>query len=281
VSDVSNCAEGCEARERFSDGRNCAQAVIGSLSGAPGMPTVPETLGAGFTTGIGGSGCVCGALAGGVAMLGEYAGTLGLEAVATRLLAEELAAKLHGRFKTRFGTACCRVIKRGQVPGSDEWLSGCAELTEATVRMIADIVSEHGGSARRSRWAIADVLSTARRTALSVLAGGAVAALLASAAPTGTAGAAFAIATVGIGVAAVVFELGGTLSRRLGRWLRTAGGVAAGAAGVAVLVAPTASGAHLGVLLAPDAVVVIARVLLVGAALVVAATGAFGLKRYR
>jgi len=282
MSDDIDCAAGCDARGRFSEGDNCAQAVIGALGDCPGVPALPSSYGAGFTTGIGGSGCVCGALAGGVALLGEYADTLGLEPAATRALAEEMSAELHARFTARFRSACCRVIKRGQAANSDEWLSDCAEITEAAAGMIAEIVSEHADAASRPKWLFRDKLSASRRGAMGVLAGGGVAVLAAAVVPAATAPLTFAVVTSALGLLAAAVEWRGVSARRFGRIVRTIGTVSAAVTGLLVLARPGAGVALMELLLSsPDPVLVAARVILVIAVLTVAGTSVFGLKRYR
>ncbi|GAB4287519.1 MAG: hypothetical protein Kow0067_12560 [Coriobacteriia bacterium] len=273
-----DCAAGCEARERYTDGLNCAQGVIGALSGAPGVPDVTESFGAGFTGGIGHSGCVCGALAGGVTVLGEYAKTAGLEPIATRALAEELSSELHERFTDRHKAACCRVIKRGQTEGSDEWLSGCADITEWTAATVADIVARHQGTAVRPRWAFRDALSTTRRVSLNVLAGAAVALAVAAIAPdVAWAGYLFLILAGG----GVALEAGGPSGRRGGRVVRVAGGIAAAAVVVSMLFAPETMARALTLVIGDSAGALLARAVLALAVVAAAGTAAFGLKRYR
>jgi len=281
MSDVG-CSAGEGARARYTDGRNCTQGVIGALAEMPGVPELPESLGAGFTGGIGRSGCVCGALVGGVEVLGEFAKTAGLEPAATRLLAEELSAELYERFTERFGSSCCRIIKRSQTEGTDAWLSECADLTEWTAATVAEIVAEHAAAEHSSRWALRDVLSLARRGALGVLAAGAIALLASTAAPAGARDVVFAVVLAVLSVGAVICETGGPWARRAGRVLRVAGVVAAAAMGLALLIAPgDVAPRASALLLAGSASLVVARVIL-GIALVVAAgTSLFGLKRYR
>lgn len=282
MTDIAGCGAGSEARERFTDGRNCAESVIGALAGVSGMPRLSDSLGAGFTGGIGHSGCVCGALAGGVAMLGEHAKAAGLEPVATRVLAEELAADLHARFTERFSAACCRVIKRGQVDGSDEWMSECAEITEWTARSVSAIVAERAPAPGRPRRAFGDLLSSARRAALGVLAGGALAALVSAMAPIVARGALLGVSFSVLAALAVLLELSGSGARRAGRVLRVAGVVAAALLGVALLVAPAQVLARSDALMAAGPVWLLAvRVVLGGALAVTATTTVFGLKRYR
>lgn len=270
------------ARERYADGCNCAEAVIGALAEVPGPPSLPTSLGAGFTTGIGGTGCLCGALAGGVAVLGEYASTQDLEPVAARQLAEQLSAALHARFTERFGAACCRVIKRGQTEGTDQWLAGCASLTEETVRMVADIVTDCSRTAARGRWSARDVLSVARRAALGGFAGGGIALLAAFFAPAVHSASAFSAVVIALAPVATILELGGPGPRRIGRVLRTAGVTAAALLALAALLAPTRAAAVLGSLFATgSATLVAARAVIAVCALIVAASAAFALKRYR
>lgn len=271
-----------DSRGRYSEGYNCAQAVIRALQAASGVPAVPESVGAGFTTGIGGSGCVCGALAGGVAVLGGYAAGLGLEPAASRLLAEELSADLHTRFTDRFGAACCRVIKRGAVLGSDEWMAGCAGLTEETAAMVVEIIAEHGGEPARRRFAARDTVALVRRVALGVLAGGAVAALLAVVVAPRARPATFASVLVLSFVASAALETGGSRAGRASRALRALGAAVAGVfAALAVFAPEVVSRVAADLLSAGPGWLVAARGTLALAAVVLVALAAFSFKRYR
>lgn len=272
----------CEARAVYSDGRNCAEAVMSALADTAGTSHSPVVLGSGFTGGIGHSGCVCGALAGGVAVLGNHASTAGLEPVATRILAEELSAELHARFAARWGAACCRVIKRGQVVGSDEWQSECAELAEWTAATTLEIIAAHASQAARLRWAALDVRSAVRRAASGVLAAGALAATVAALTPP----AARELVAITIGgvltIVAVVLEVRGPAARRAGRVLRVAGALgAAGLLAAVALMPAEAARSLLRSLLADSLASTAFRGVLALAAVAAAATAAFGLKRYR
>jgi len=281
MSDVG-CSAGDAARERYADSRNCAQGVIGALAEMPGVPTLPESLGAGFSGGIGRSGCVCGALVGGVEVLGEWAKTAGLEPAATRLLAEELSAELYGRFTQRFGTSCCRIIKRGQTDGTDAWLSECADLTEWTAATVAEIVAEHAAAEDRSRWAFRDTVSLARRGSLGVLAAGAIALLASVIAPPDARDVVFAGVLAVLSVTAVASETGGPWARRVGRVVRVAGVVAAAVVGLALLAGVGNGAPRVAALLGAGSAWLVGARAVLGIALVVAAgTALFGLKRYR
>ena len=100
---------------------NCGESVIAALWDAfePDFPRSVVSMGAGMGKGVGGSGCICGALAGGVAFLG-----LMLE---TKERAKPAAAELHDAFCAGVGkrTPCCRVLTRGMEWTSPERIAHC------------------------------------------------------------------------------------------------------------------------------------------------------------
>jgi C_GCAxxG_C_C family probable redox protein len=281
VSDVRHAQARDGARERYTEGCNCAQSVIGALAETPGMPSLPPSIGAGYTSGIGHQGCVCGALAGGVAVLGEYAAVQGLEPVATRQLAEGLSAALYTRFAERFGAACCRTLKRGQTEGSDAWLSECATITEETAWMVAAIVADHDGAETRGRWTGRDAMSVARRMALDGLAGGAIALAAAFAVPATLRPAVFSATVVAFAVVGLVLELGGAGLRRAGRVLRAAGVTAAALLALIGLFTPGSAAAIGAAVFAPWIAGVVVRAVLALSLLIVAGSALFALKRNR
>ena len=103
------------------DHMNCGESVIAALWDAfePDFPRSVVSMGAGMGKGVGGSGCICGALAGGVAFLG-----LMLE---TKERTKPVAAELHDAFCAGTGkhTPCCRILTRGMEWGSPERVAGC------------------------------------------------------------------------------------------------------------------------------------------------------------
>lgn len=118
------------------DHRNCGESVILALYEAfePDLPPQVVSVGAGMGAGVGGSGCICGALNGGVAFIGLMVGT--------KERAKPLAAELHDAF--REGTArhatCCRVLTRGMEWTSPERISQCQDhcvlAAAATARIL-------------------------------------------------------------------------------------------------------------------------------------------------
>lgn len=121
----------------------CSEAVVKAVRDELGLPLPDEiiSLASGFPLGMGGSGCTCGAVAGGVMALGMFFGRTnpGDKRVKTamRLAA---AAELHEGFKNRHRSVCCRVLTKGHKIGSREHLDQCraftGEVAEETARII-------------------------------------------------------------------------------------------------------------------------------------------------
>ncbi|MCC6528619.1 MAG: C_GCAxxG_C_C family protein [Polyangiaceae bacterium] len=101
-------AIGASAVQKFvEEPYNCAEGVVAAFSEARGEP--PRTLTAlasPFGGGVGSLGHMCGALAGGLIVLGRRAGELGLARSVTRGLVQEL----HRGFEATFGTTACREL---------------------------------------------------------------------------------------------------------------------------------------------------------------------------
>ena len=101
------------AANYFENGDNCTQAVIKAVRDVTGadLPADAERFGAGFTGGIAHSGAVCGALVGGVMVLGWASGD------GSTCGNDHAAAKLAGRLKNEFDRACsgpnCETVREG------------------------------------------------------------------------------------------------------------------------------------------------------------------------
>lgn len=215
-------ADGTAARAHFTSGRNCAESVLSSLRDAGW--DVPVEAGAGLRQGLGGSGCVCGALMGGTIAISSA-----LHAQDPNISpaeSDEIVRRYRDTFVERWGSTCCRVLKRGQQEGSDEWMAHCAEITEFAGSLAAELVRDRASSTRRDWRAAAN---NARRALLDALSGAAVGVL--ATAIGGAAGERMAVALlagalVGAGAGAAI-EFASPRISRAGRALRATGAVAA------------------------------------------------------
>ena len=96
------------AEQLFKQGYNCCESLIKSCIEIfeLNLPEDAYLMGRFFREGVGGSGCICGALAGGIMMLGYITGPNGGGA--------EIAESYRTGFVEKFGSSCCRVIRKKQ-----------------------------------------------------------------------------------------------------------------------------------------------------------------------
>ena len=147
-SDISEQARNkAEAYYRNSEFL-CSEAVFSVVNDYLGQPVDARVvkIASGFPVGIGMSGCLCGAVAGGVMALGlkhgrEQPGEALSEAIFP------LSAELHDRFQRRNGSNCCRKLIRNLEFGSDEHIQQCIRFTGEVVADVVDLMENGiGGS---------------------------------------------------------------------------------------------------------------------------------------
>lgn len=122
---TDNCAE--RAGALYDGGYNCAQAVLQATTGR----SDPELLAMAkaFGGGIGQSGCLCGAVTGGVMALGLQ-GRSGL------------GGQLVEAFRKEFRTTCCRGLSKDYQWLSREHKANCRRLTVATAGMVDELLNK-------------------------------------------------------------------------------------------------------------------------------------------
>ena len=119
----------------------CSEAVIASIKKHID-PSIPEQIiatSSGFPVGIGGSFCVCGAVSGGVIMLGYYFGrTKPKDTKVQKAMA--LSKELCSFFKEKNKVCCCSVLTKGMKLGSEEHRKQCATFTGDIAMKTAEII---------------------------------------------------------------------------------------------------------------------------------------------
>lgn len=107
---------------------HCAEAVLAAVKNnfAPTVADEVVRLAAGFGGGSG-SGCLCGAVAGGTIAIG-----LVLQDDKKRAMA--LTRELHKWFKEQYGATCCKII-------TQKGKGGCANLTGNVAGKVAELLS--------------------------------------------------------------------------------------------------------------------------------------------
>ena len=121
----TNAAE--RAGELFDRGYNCAQAVLQATTGREDPELVNLTEG--FAGGIGNTGCLCGAITGGVMALG----LAGKADASERLMTE---------FKDNFRTTCCKGLSKDHQWLSKEHLANCRQITMKTAAITEKLLDD-------------------------------------------------------------------------------------------------------------------------------------------
>lgn len=130
------------AEEYFRSGDfYCSEAVVKTIKDAFQIPLPDAVISAasGFPVGMGGAGCTCGAVTGGVLSLGLVFGrTMPKDRKVGKVM--KLSRELHDIFKKRHKCLCCRTLNRYMIMGSSRQMKQCiaftGEMAEETARII-------------------------------------------------------------------------------------------------------------------------------------------------
>ncbi len=131
-----------DAVEIFCNGFACSESVIFAIRKHFEIELSDDAIAmsSGFPWGLGGGGCICGALAGGTMMIGYFFGrrTPGDPQISKCF---ELTKELHDYFKSANGATCCRfLIKNYPDRNSQERKEHCINMVKTTVVKTAEII---------------------------------------------------------------------------------------------------------------------------------------------
>ena len=125
------------ARQLYEDEKkNCSQAIALSINEtfpSDMSEAVLEAMSSSFGGGIGGRGCLCGALGGSLLSLGLLLGASEESKKGVRAA----SGKMHDSFKEAQRATCCRIISKRH---ADEGRAYCARLVEDTAGLAVDIL---------------------------------------------------------------------------------------------------------------------------------------------
>lgn len=132
-SEAENVAEkvGIDAEGLYRSGKmHCAEAVLMAVCNhfSPDTPAEVIRVAAGFGGGAG-SGCICGAVAGGTM-------AFGIILKDDKRKVKQLTRDLHEWFKSEYGAVCCRIA----MPHA-KGKGGCAVLTGKVADKVAQLLS--------------------------------------------------------------------------------------------------------------------------------------------
>lgn len=124
------------------DSYNCAEGVVAAFSEAMGInPKTYTSLAMPFGGGIGSLGHMCGAISGGLMMLGILAQQKGLKKPQIR----ELAQKLYQGFAEEFGTVNCHTLTHhdcNDEQGAPFDIKNCAPYLEYVVYKVNELLGD-------------------------------------------------------------------------------------------------------------------------------------------
>lgn len=120
----------------------CSEAVVKTIKDEFGIEISDDVIAmaSGFPVGMGGSGCTCGAVSGGVMALGMVFGrTTPKDTKVVKTM--ELAKELHDKFKENHKCLCCKVLTRGMDFASGEHKEQCISFTGEVAEEVARIIN--------------------------------------------------------------------------------------------------------------------------------------------
>jgi C_GCAxxG_C_C family probable redox protein len=122
----------------------CSEAVLVTLNQGLGGSLEEyqaRALAAPFSQGVGKTGCMCGALGGALMALGLFIG--GQSPVRLRATVQQASGDLLKRFKTGFGSSCCRVLSKKSSIDSKPHFDHCSELTARAATLATEVIFAH------------------------------------------------------------------------------------------------------------------------------------------
>ncbi|HPS58424.1 MAG TPA: C-GCAxxG-C-C family protein [Spirochaetota bacterium] len=131
------------AIDYHKEGFNCAESIFLAFRErvAPEISTEAVRMATPFGAGMGHAGCLCGALAGSVMIIGILKGRTTPDVPRKEPYA--LSGEFHNRFKERFGATCCRVLNRHRF-GTAEQGATCGEIINGTEEILSEFLREKG-----------------------------------------------------------------------------------------------------------------------------------------
>jgi C_GCAxxG_C_C family probable redox protein len=130
------------AEEYYRSGQfYCSEAIVKAINDSFRLnyPDSVIRLASGFPIGIGGAGCSCGAVSGGVMAIGMVFGRdQPKDTRIDRCLA--LSRELHDFFVSKHGCLCCRTLTNGMVLKSPEHIKQCVVFTGEVAQETAKII---------------------------------------------------------------------------------------------------------------------------------------------
>ncbi|WP_461810382.1 C-GCAxxG-C-C family (seleno)protein [Faecalimonas sp.] len=130
-----------DAVEIFNSGFACSESIIYAIKKHFDLDLSDDAIAmsSGFPWGLGGGGCICGALAGGTMCLGYFFGRRTPNDPSIQKCFR-LTDELHDFFKRNCGGTCCRILTKQLEKNSPERKAQCTRFVSDTVQKTAEII---------------------------------------------------------------------------------------------------------------------------------------------
>jgi len=128
-----------KAVEYFLNGNSCSESILLNASEKGLIDSSLVSLATPFSGGIG-SGCLCGAVAGVLLVIGNLYGKN--NKYGNPPIAKQLAKKFIEDFKASHKATCCRVLSRGLEFGSPERKQHCTNFVEHCSKILDEITKD-------------------------------------------------------------------------------------------------------------------------------------------
>ena len=129
------------ARELYLEGYNCTEAILHAMK-QTGHPFSDEVLrsATGFRAGIGGSGCICGAISGATIAIGLYYGRLDKSEDSKK--ANDLCKHIYDKFKENYDVPCCNLLTADYKFDSPERKTFCSNIVGYVAEELEGILNK-------------------------------------------------------------------------------------------------------------------------------------------
>lgn len=156
-------------------GLSCSETtlLVINLGFAGGLTTEQAlNLGSGFGGGIGGAGCVCGALSGAVMALGLFLGPVGKNGLGNKKF-RQLVGRFHESFREESGNVCCRDLIADFREDRKGRALFCRDLTgRCTAEAVKIILKERPALAERANLGFLQAHDSAAAVVMKKIVGG-------------------------------------------------------------------------------------------------------------
>jgi len=120
----------------------CSEAIVATIRNQfqVDMPIEAIAMASGFSVGVGGAKCICGAVSGGILCIGYFFGRTNPKDLKVNKTLE-LAKELHDYFIDKNKVLCCRILTKDMTLGSETHMKQCVSFTGDIAVKTAEILA--------------------------------------------------------------------------------------------------------------------------------------------